>query len=64
MSASKVAASFLGISRLGSAFITFHWLKPAHICTQVISLHEDDPLDSIIFLIENVFHIHSPEVCE
>jgi len=49
---SKLAGSFRGISRLGSAFIFLQWFKVecaelSHICTQVTGLHTDEEFESV-----------------
>ena len=38
-SSGRFSIGFRGISRLGSAIIVLRWLKLAHICIQVTSLH-------------------------
>jgi len=56
---SRFAASFQGISQLGSAFITSLMIQTYNICVQVIRLHKSWCSQNYqqLFWTENWFHI-------
>ena len=60
---SRLAVSIQGISRLGSAFIFLRWLKFAHICIQVHTLHMWDKQEILRFDISKSISKESEKIC-